>query len=341
MADIARTFGALLVGGIVAAVFSGIVTVQAFVYFKFYPRDLIAVKLLVFVVWFLDFGHTIFVSASIWDHLISHFGDAERIDFIPWSLALTIAFTAILTFLVHGFFVHRIYKLSNGNIYLVVPLGILVCARLAFACVTTVKMITLKSLQSFVTSFTWSFTIGLTLSAIIDVLITACLFFLLRQKQKQNTSLNDILDSLILYAFENGSLTCAATVISLICWLAMPENLIFMGLHFVISKFYANSLLATLNTRKQLSQGHSRSQPSTCAERIMPIMFPDDYRMSQQMGGRRFSRRDDVSKSEIVSNHGAHSQTMSKMMQLQVNVETTTICTIDEGLGTSPDNLLP
>jgi len=46
MADIGRTFGALLVGGITAAVFSGIVTAQAFSYFNNYPKDATEVKLL-------------------------------------------------------------------------------------------------------------------------------------------------------------------------------------------------------------------------------------------------------------------------------------------------------
>ena len=86
--------------------------------------------------------------------------------------------------------------------------------------------------------------------------------------------MNHVLDTLILHAFENGSLTwyaryplspsleskpsysSAAAVVSLICvshslfsplehidrnqrppkWLTMHHNLIFMGLHFIISK---------------------------------------------------------------------------------------------------------
>jgi hypothetical protein len=37
-------------------------------------------------------------------------------------------------------------------------------------------------------------------------------------------------------------------------WLTMPYNLVFLGLHFVISKLYANSLLISLNTRKALRE---------------------------------------------------------------------------------------
>ncbi|KAF7428644.1 hypothetical protein PC9H_007871 [Pleurotus ostreatus] len=91
----------------------------------------------------------------------------------------------------------------------------------------------------------WSFTLGLALSCALDIIITASLCYFLLRNRKQTSSMNHVIDSLMLYAFENGSLTCAATVMSMICWLTMPSNLVFMGIHFFISKLYANSLLAT------------------------------------------------------------------------------------------------
>jgi len=42
------------------------------------------------------------------------------------------------------------------------------------------------------------------------------------------------------------------TLVALSCWLTMPTNLIFLALHFLISKLYANTVLATLNSRKSL-----------------------------------------------------------------------------------------
>jgi len=284
MAHIASTFGALLVGGITAAVFSGIVTAQTFSYFKNYTEDAKGIKVLVGVVWFLDFCHTIFVATSLWDHLIAHFGSPERIDFIPWSLALTIAFTAILTFLVHLFFIYRIFKLSDRNYFLAIPLTALASARLCFACLTTAKLITLRSLKRFVELYTFSFTSGLSLSSLIDILVTGLLCYLLFTKHKENSSLNGVLDKLMLYTFENGSLTCAATVSSLVCWLTNHRtSLVFMGLHFVISKFYANSLLATLNTRNAAlkATGH-RSQHSSSGDRNHAIMFPDSFGLARK-----------------------------------------------------------
>jgi len=217
---------------------------------------------------------------------------------------MTIAFTAVLTFLVHCFFVHRIFKLSRNNFLIGIPLGVLAGLRLCFACLTTIKMITLRSLKAFVEQYTWSFTSGLALSSLLDILITGILCFMLMVGRKKNSNMNHILDKLILYAFENGALTCAATIVSMLCWLVMPSNLIFMGLHFVISKFYAISLLATLNARKQLQDRHSRSQPSISGDRGV---FPDSPT------NRRFSRRVESIKPP-----------------LQINVEESTIRTIDD-----------
>jgi len=195
----------------------------------------------------------------------------ERIDYIPWSLALTIAFTAILTFLVHLFFVYRIFVLSNRNYFFAIPLTLLASARLCFACLTTAKLITLRSLKRFVDLYTFSFTSGLALSSLIDVLVTGLLCYLLLN-HKQNSNLNGVLDKLLLYTFENGSMTCAAAFTSLVCWLTNHStSLIFMGLHFVFSKLYANSLLASLNTRKGL-----QANRHPISGNLTTIMFPDN-----------------------------------------------------------------
>ncbi|KAF8660987.1 hypothetical protein AX16_001509 [Volvariella volvacea WC 439] len=255
--DIPKTFGALLIGGLVASGFTGVVTSQVYAYFKLFPDDRQFIKVLVFVVWILDCGHSVFVASSLWHHFITAFGDPLDIIHIHWSLAseqMTVAFTATLTLLVHSFFIHRIHKLSLNNWFISAPLGILAFLRLGFACRKPTSLIKLQDLTVFVQKFRWSFTMGLLISSILDILLTGFLCWLLMRSQKETSSLNHILDKLMLYAFENGSLTTAATVVSLLCWLIMPTNLIFMGLHFVISKFYANSLLATLNRRKRLQE---------------------------------------------------------------------------------------
>jgi len=293
MVDIPGTLGALFVGGFVAALFSGVVCSQAFAYFKNYPSDSPFLKALAGVIWILDFLHIIWVACALWDHLIAHYGQEAQVDYIPWSLAMSIAFTATLTILVHLFLIHRIYKLSHGNAYISCPLVLLACARLCFACLTTAKMIQLRSLIEFVRLYTFSFTSGLALSSGLDVLITSSLCFLLYKNRKDHPSTNHILDKLTLYTFENGLLTCIVAFTSLICWLTNKSNLVFMGLHFVISKFYANSFFATLNTRRlvQSDRGNRGLGSNASGERNIPVtVYPAD------LGSRKKDSFDNITK---------------------------------------------
>ncbi|PIL31151.1 hypothetical protein GSI_05848 [Ganoderma sinense ZZ0214-1] len=87
-----------------------------------------------------------------------------------------------------------------------------------------------------------------------------------------------IIDSITLYTVENGMLTCVTTVASLICWLTMPKNLIFLGLHFAISKLVLMPIdtdaADRLNARKSLlnkSTGSSGDHP-------LPVLFPSSFR---------------------------------------------------------------
>ncbi|KAG1736994.1 hypothetical protein EDB19DRAFT_1006902 [Suillus lakei] len=129
MVSVPATYGAILLGGFLAAALSGIVTVQSFIYIKLYPTDLAWRKAIVAVIWILDSIHTALVCASIWIYLIKNFGDTSKINDIPETVAMTIALTAILTFIVHCFFAHRIHKLSHCDWRITAPLVSLVLLK--------------------------------------------------------------------------------------------------------------------------------------------------------------------------------------------------------------------
>ncbi|KAF9479656.1 hypothetical protein BDN70DRAFT_674275 [Pholiota conissans] len=310
--DIPKSFGALLLGGLFASLLSGLVIIQSVIYYKVYPRDSNRLKFLVLAVLVLDICHTGFIWAALWSYLVVNYGLASGIDIIHWNVALTIVMTAILTLLVHLFFANRIYLLSKKNLWLTIPLVLFAVLRLVSACVTTAEMLHLGTYSKFKEEIRWIFTTGLALSSVIDVLITSSLFALLHASRADSESpgLNAVIDALIRYAFETGSLTCAGTVISMICWLAMPNNLIFMGLHFVISKLYANSLLVTLNSRDKVRRARSQSSKELGG---MPVHLLNTRR--QRFGTDTSSRHSESptdSKGQIIT-------------QLEVNVERTVI----------------
>ncbi|OAX34663.1 hypothetical protein K503DRAFT_698315 [Rhizopogon vinicolor AM-OR11-026] len=264
MVSVPATYGAILLGGFVAAALSGIVTVQSFIYMKQYPTDLVWRKAIVAAMWILDSAHTGLVFASIWIYLIRNFGDTSKINDIPeYACPITIACSLFEPprANLHSFFVHRIHKLSCSDWNITAPLLIFAFLRLCECYYSSLRLIHLHTFSEFKRQFRWVFTLGLALSSLVDVLIAAFLCYSL---------MDYVINSVILYTFESNSLTGAATVVSMVCWLVMPGNLIFMGLHFIISKLYANSLLATLNARKQLRQ--ERAQRGMSGE--LPLAFP-------------------------------------------------------------------
>jgi len=211
------------------------------------------------------------VSASSWFYLIENFGSSTVSDRIPWTIGATIALTAILTLIVHSFFAHRVYTLSGRSWLITAPIGVLALCRVGFAMVTTSKLIRLKSFTLFTHTYSWVFTLGLSLAVSVDILIASSLCYFLNKSRTGFSSMDSVINSITLYTVETGLLTCIVTILSLVCWISMPDNLIFLGLHFAISKMYANALLATLNARTRLrGRSHSASDP-----RDMGFRFPD------------------------------------------------------------------
>ncbi|KAI1786823.1 hypothetical protein LXA43DRAFT_752308 [Ganoderma leucocontextum] len=269
MANVENTIGAILVGALVSALLSGTVTTQAFLYLRIYGGDdykrntVIACTL-----WMLDCLHFSMAFASCWIYLIRHYGDSEIYDYIPWTIALTVAITAIVTLISHCFFAHRIYMLSGCSWLLTAPIVFLAFGRLTAALVSTSEMLSLRSYSAFVDRVGWVFTTGLSLSTGVDVLITITLIVLLQRSRTGFSTVTDkLIDVVTLYTIETGLLTSITTAVSLICWLTMPRNLVFLALHFSISKLYATSTLATLNARKSLRK--RTRQPD---QHILPII---------------------------------------------------------------------
>ncbi|KAL4248394.1 hypothetical protein ABKN59_006851 [Abortiporus biennis] len=273
------TMGAILLGSLISVFLSGIVTMQVFVYYRVYPNDRFLFKALVVMIWGLDVLHSAMVCASNWYYLVANFGNTSSTDFIPWAVAVTIALTAIITFLVHVFFAHRILTLSKNNMIITLPIAVFASVRLAAALITASQSVRLKSYVLLADKFNWAFTLGLSIAAVIDVVIAAALCLYLHQSRTGFSSMDGIIDSITLYTVENGMLTCLTTIITLICWLTMRHNLIWLALHFAISKLYANAFMATLNARKVL-RGRSKGS-SNGNDHAMPVMFPDGSRFSR------------------------------------------------------------
>lgn len=148
---------------------------------------------------------------------------------------------------------------------------LLATARVVSAIATSAELIRLGSFFEFYTHFRWLFTLGLVLSTAADIMITSGLCLYLRKSRHGGTGrLDHILNSVTLYTVENGMITSITTALSLVFWLVKPHALIYLALHFAISKLYANSFLASMNARKLLRVQNASSSGSG---HRLPVIF--------------------------------------------------------------------
>jgi len=85
--DVRYTYGAVLIGCFAAVALSGVVALQACIYYRLYPKDSGLNKLMVGVVWALDATHTCLICSSIWKYLVANYGNVSYQGHVPITVA--------------------------------------------------------------------------------------------------------------------------------------------------------------------------------------------------------------------------------------------------------------
>ncbi|KAI0043649.1 hypothetical protein FA95DRAFT_1609195 [Auriscalpium vulgare] len=275
-ATVASQLGAILGGAFFAMALSGFLMLQTFLYFQKFTKDPLQQKLVVAFLWFTDAIQSILVAAATYQFLIVHFGDQDIGNRLFITQSLAIWFTVAMIFGANIFYSYRIYKLSQGNWWVVGPIVFLIFARLGTATTTTVEMCITQSLPEYTTRYKPLWTTGLAINALTDVLITLVLCWHLRSHGQVMSNTQRMLRIIVVLTINNGALTRCATcfrvrqvlthlsvssivsVLVLAFWLAMPHTLVFFALYIVLGKLYATSLIAALSMRNWI-RGRSMS----------------------------------------------------------------------------------
>ncbi|KIL62177.1 hypothetical protein M378DRAFT_166016 [Amanita muscaria Koide BX008] len=104
--------------------------------------------------------------------------------------------------------------------------------------------------------YAWIFSLGFIFAAVSDIVIMVVLFVLLRFSRQRSISLNNVIDHLVLYILETGSLTAFMAIAIMITWLTEQRTDIYLGLYMSLPKVYATALLGLLHTRYYLRGRH-------------------------------------------------------------------------------------
>ncbi|KAL4063590.1 hypothetical protein V8B97DRAFT_1876581 [Scleroderma yunnanense] len=265
--DLHNTFGATFIGSCTAMLMYGITTLQTYLYYMYYPNDPRDTKLLVRRQRILDTLHIALMCRSIYFYLVSNFGNVVALAEGTWSLRGNQLCIAVL---VQLFFSVRIFYLCRREIrwLVTVPIVLMVLAHFGRIAETVVFMFMKRQFKS-LSQITYYAATPFAVTAVLsDIFVAGALCILLRGKRSPFFETNVLVNTLIIYAINRCLLTSLVAIIEVIVFAILPHSLWFLAIDFVIGKLYANSFLASLNSRGSLRDRERRRHDMESSMRI-------------------------------------------------------------------------
>jgi len=290
--NLGPTFGAMYIGATIAVMMYGITSLQTYLYYVYYPNDPASMKWLVAFVWMLETVQTACVTHAIYYYVIANYLNPVALLRGVWSLFSSVGINVFIAFVVQCFFTKRIYGLcSTRTRYWLIPLiALIVFAHLCFG-METVGLLAQREDFSKVAQISLIAATPFAIFAVLsDVVIAGALCVLLHRGRAGSSyrSTNTLVNTLIIFSINRCLLTSVVAVAETIMYAIFPESLWFIGIDFVIGKLYANSFLATLNTRRALrGRGAVASADPGVEELSTDIRFAHPSASTSTPGPRR------------------------------------------------------
>ncbi|KAJ6492095.1 hypothetical protein C8R45DRAFT_1073468 [Mycena sanguinolenta] len=249
--DLRATFGTIYIGVVFAALFQGILTVQAYIYYEGFPDDSWVLKWLVAVVWTLDFVHLGAIASVPWLTLVVNWGNPVVFLEIPTGLPVHVALVAVTTLFCQAFFLYRLWRFSRKNRVLVGILGLGSLAVCAIDFLITVQMLE-NPRPSTYQGDTAEIVSMFSVRAASELCLALTLVWYIHRGTIGFDRTNFVITRIIQYTVATGLVSSILALACVIADVLMPQSFIFMALHFSLGRMYTNALLASLNSRKNL-----------------------------------------------------------------------------------------
>ncbi|KIJ65814.1 hypothetical protein HYDPIDRAFT_39001 [Hydnomerulius pinastri MD-312] len=267
-----QTYGGSLICNQVMLVLYGISTLQTYIYFLHYVNDSIYMKSLVLVVWIFGSLHAFLVCHTVYHYLVLSYTDPMYLVQGEWSVYTATCVGVIVCFCVQIFFARMIFYLTKGRrrIILTTILGFFIVAQIAFGIFLSADLFIIWDLYK-ISEAVYPAMVPLFFTRVASDTVTAItLCVVLYDSQTSFKRSVRLVKTLIIYSMNRFVLTTVVVIIQTIILIVKPGSIWAMVIEFVSVQLYANSLLATLNSRnyfRAIGSGDSNymTAPSTTA----------------------------------------------------------------------------
>lgn len=292
-----NTLGAFLVGVAVSVTLFGFISLQVYNYYSHYLNDPVFLKSMVGSIWLFELIHTIWLLHGLYIVVVTGFGNYGFLIDVPWTIKTSILWGGIINVIVQTFFAYRIRVLSGQWIIPVtcVCLGVIRLTSVIVSTVFTLRM----TLASYVVRFQFLFVLTLVTGAVLDAVVAVSMCYWLSKNRSDIARTDRIVMRLIIFSIESGCVTFTVGLVMLITALTKGHTFTWAGVMFVLAKVYSNTLLVSLNKRKDLKSRVHHSSMNTIG--MLPVFASYQTQKSatsgsESLGGStRIEIRQDVS----------------------------------------------
>jgi len=287
------------VGFAISCCVYGIFLSQVGRYFSRFRSDRLILKLTVIIILILVTADQAFIGHLVYFYSISSFAKPKVLmeGKVTWSLILQLTVGAITGAIVKCAFASRVWRFSGRNKWITGLIVLLLVAHLAISLAFASKSFELPGLYA-VVELQILGTISLGIGVVTDIVTAGALCIFLNRLRTGYQKSDSLVDSLVRYAINTGGLTSAVSVTTLLLFNIMATTtLYFAAVYFTLSKLYAISYMATLNTRRTVS---GRGTDERAAETNHTNMFALGTRVPS-MGPEDFHGRWESAKSDYLS----------------------------------------
>ncbi|KAJ3935714.1 MAG: hypothetical protein NXY57DRAFT_988563 [Lentinula lateritia] len=242
--DIIWLAGPRLIGILFNWSLLGVLTTQVYIYYLNFPKDLKWHKVLVYIVYLLDWAQTCSATYDAFHWFVYGWGSIDALYDLYSTFLNVPILSSVIAAIVQAFFAWRIWRLTQSRIIsiLIVLLALLQLGGGIAVWRDSSEVARSDGLVSAVG-------VRLAGSALADTVIAISMtYFLLRSKSQVMGHMNNVVTRLIRLTIETGTMTAIAAIVDLVFFLKATN-----GLHqvsgVILCKLYSNSLLVLFNNR--------------------------------------------------------------------------------------------
>ncbi|PPR01628.1 hypothetical protein CVT24_005843 [Panaeolus cyanescens] len=253
-----NTLGALLLGGLAAMMWvmtiplaSTLALASDSVLTNFISK---VVGVSVAVLWVMDSLHTAFNIHTLYFYMVTNYNNPQGLIKPVWSIITLVALTAVSNFIIRAVYIKRIYWFA--------------------ALFVTAKAFTINDFFE-LGRFQVAIYLSFGASIVCDLLLAIAPLYLLYNSRTGFQGTDGIIRLLMMYIINTGVVVAIDASLGMVTYAMMPDNFIFLGFYLILSKFYLNAYLATLNARKSIyTEAAEKASKNTLKTRGHDSMYP-------------------------------------------------------------------